>query len=732
MASSSEIKSAIKAEYLKCATDPVYFMKKYVKIQHPKKGTIPFKLYPFQEECIRDFKDNPKNIILKCRQMGISTLTAAYSLWLMVFHKDKSVLVIATKQDVAKNMVTKVRFANDNLPSWMKEREIENNRTSLRLSNGSQIKAVSASGDAGRSEALSLLIVDEAAFIDQISDIWTSVQSAMMHGGGNAIILSCVTDDTFVFTDKGIRQVKDFVNYELSGGYNVTPYNILGVNRLRTGNLIHNNGLVDTKKITTKSTDLECSFNHKLWAFSSKLNEFGWFRSDELTTDDYVSIQYGQNIWGNNDDISDFQPTVSSKIRIPFKPDTLSNELCYLIGLYISEGSTYKNVNSNGGSLTITCGDDISWVFDSLGLPWRSDDGMHYSVSCKNLLEFLEYLGFDLSHKSNRKDLTTKILSFSRDKIRWVLKGMFDGDGGCDSQSINYTSSSSILIDKTRMILNNFGILTSRYHYTKDQMNSYGGDIKTNHDVHRIEIYGKNSIKFHNLIGFNLDRKRVYFNDCIQQSTRHCNLNIIPNSVELVKTLFELSGETTHSIQKRHNIFLNSIVSKSTPCKSENVSQELVNQMFDLYGELLSDEDFEYWESIISHNIVWEKIKTITESKSLTYDFSLPDDFDDRWCHSVVYNGIVGHQTPNGMGNWFYRMWKDSEEGIQSFNTIKLHWSGHPEYDQVWRDDQDVLLGKQAAAQECDCLWGVSKVKVYDIVNKEEMYISLENLYEVL
>jgi len=154
--------------------------------------------------------------------------------------------------------------------------------------------------------------------------------------------------------------------------------------------------------------------------------------------------------------------------------------------------------------------------------------------------------------------------------------------------------------------------------------------------------------------------------------------------------------------------------------------------MFDLYGELLSDEDFEYWESIISHNIVWEKIKTITESKSLTYDFSLPDDFDDRWCHSVVYNGIVGHQTPNGMGNWFYRMWKDSEEGIQSFNTIKLHWSGHPEYDQVWRDDQDVLLGKQAAAQECDCLWGVSKVKVYDIVNKEEMYISLENLYEVL
>jgi phage terminase large subunit-like protein len=101
------------------------------------------------------------NIILKCRQMGISTLTAGYSLWLMTFHKDKSILVIATKQDVAKNMITKVRFMNDNLPSWLKIKETENNRTSLRLENGSFIKAVSASSDAGRSEALSLLIMDE-------------------------------------------------------------------------------------------------------------------------------------------------------------------------------------------------------------------------------------------------------------------------------------------------------------------------------------------------------------------------------------------------------------------------------------------------------------------------------------------------------------------------------------------------------------------------------------------
>lgn len=175
---------------MKCAADPAYFMKKYCKIQHPSRGTVDFKLYPFQEDCVREFRDNPKNIILKCRQMGISTLTAGYSIWLMTFHKDKSILVISKDQETAKNLVTKVRFANDNLPSWMKVKASEDNRTSLRLQNGSQIKAVSASGNSGRSFALSLLVVDEAAFIDNIHDIWTSVQPAMTHGGGNAIILS--------------------------------------------------------------------------------------------------------------------------------------------------------------------------------------------------------------------------------------------------------------------------------------------------------------------------------------------------------------------------------------------------------------------------------------------------------------------------------------------------------------------------------------------------------------
>ena len=94
----------IREEYKKCLVDPVYFMRKYVKIQHPIRGTIPFALYPFQASTLQDFATHDFNIVLKSRQMGISTLVAAYSLWLMVFHKDKNVMIISIKQEVSKKL----------------------------------------------------------------------------------------------------------------------------------------------------------------------------------------------------------------------------------------------------------------------------------------------------------------------------------------------------------------------------------------------------------------------------------------------------------------------------------------------------------------------------------------------------------------------------------------------------------------------------------------------------
>jgi len=147
-------------------------------------GLIAFNTYDFQTSLIDDFTDNRFTVILKARQLGISTITAAYVAWMMMFHRDKNVLVIATKFGTAANLVKKVKAIHRHLPDWLKIASIAiDNRTSFELTNGSQIKASSTSSDAGRSEALSLLVIDEAAHVDGLEELWTGLYPTLSTGG---------------------------------------------------------------------------------------------------------------------------------------------------------------------------------------------------------------------------------------------------------------------------------------------------------------------------------------------------------------------------------------------------------------------------------------------------------------------------------------------------------------------------------------------------------------------
>ena len=180
---SQNIKKIIAQEYIKCAKDPAYFMKKYCYIQHPTRGRILLNLYPVQSKVLHLFRDNQYIITLKSRQLGISTLSAAYSLWLMLFHKDKNVLALATTQATARNLVSKTMFMYDQLPKWLRLPAVEKNKLSLRLKNGSKITAKSSNTDAARSEAVSLLLIDEAAFVDNIEETFTAAQQTLATGG---------------------------------------------------------------------------------------------------------------------------------------------------------------------------------------------------------------------------------------------------------------------------------------------------------------------------------------------------------------------------------------------------------------------------------------------------------------------------------------------------------------------------------------------------------------------
>jgi hypothetical protein len=145
---------------------------------------IPFKTYDFQDDLLDKFRDHRFNVIVKARQLGISTICAGYIAWLLLFYREKNVLVMATKYSTASNMVKKVKYIVGNVPDWLKIATVKvDNKHSFELTNGSQIKAVATSEDAGRSEAVSLLVVDEAAHIDNMDSIWTALYPTISTGG---------------------------------------------------------------------------------------------------------------------------------------------------------------------------------------------------------------------------------------------------------------------------------------------------------------------------------------------------------------------------------------------------------------------------------------------------------------------------------------------------------------------------------------------------------------------
>ena len=178
-------------EFKRCASDPVHFISQYIKVTHPVRGLVPFRLYPFQERILSELQDNRFNILRKFRQAGCTTIAAAYSLWMIIFQKHKSVVILSKGDAESTEVLDRIKLMYDELPDFLKPGIIEDNKHTLKLKTNSVIKSRPSGKQSGRSLAGSFLIIDEAAFIENIDTIWAAVYP-IISTGGRAFVLSTV------------------------------------------------------------------------------------------------------------------------------------------------------------------------------------------------------------------------------------------------------------------------------------------------------------------------------------------------------------------------------------------------------------------------------------------------------------------------------------------------------------------------------------------------------------
>jgi len=178
-------------EFKRCKEDPAYFISNYIKVTHPVRGLVLFKLYPFQLDILNALESHRFNILRKFRQAGCTTISAAYSLWMAVFEKHKSIVILSKGDSESTEVLDRIKIMYDELPAFLKPKIVEDNKHTLKLSTGSVIKSRPSGKQSGRSLAGSFLIIDEAAFIDNIDTIWAAVYP-IISTGGRAFVLSTV------------------------------------------------------------------------------------------------------------------------------------------------------------------------------------------------------------------------------------------------------------------------------------------------------------------------------------------------------------------------------------------------------------------------------------------------------------------------------------------------------------------------------------------------------------
>jgi len=190
------------ADLAKCTADPLYFMENFMWIQHPTKGKIPFEAYDYQKRLVNAYWKNNSVIALLPRQSGKTTTAAGFLLWYAMFNSNVTILIAANKFRAATEIMDRIKFAYEELPDYIRAGVVTYNVQDIKFDNGSRIKSTTTTPDSGRGMSISLLYLDEFAFVKPriAEEFWTAM-APTLSTGGKCIITSTPNSDEDKFAE---------------------------------------------------------------------------------------------------------------------------------------------------------------------------------------------------------------------------------------------------------------------------------------------------------------------------------------------------------------------------------------------------------------------------------------------------------------------------------------------------------------------------------------------------
>lgn len=468
-----------------------------------------------------------------------------------------------------------------------------------------------------------------------------------LYGGTDAICyrglskvfnLWCVSPESLIITNNGIEEIGDTIENNgryvdgslttVTGEHNRDVFTRMG---LAKSTMYVRRTNVDMLKVTTQyQYNLRSSKDHQYMVLTSDGPQR--VKAEDLHDGMLLGIQYNQQQFGNYDAI-DFRTTIKVNSKSWVVPEKWNTDLAYIVGLLVSEGYFLNRDKTKVG----ICNNEIAEFINSLpcGLRLNLKIGKNkkdvvYRSNSKVFAEFVRWLNIDSG--ASKKSIPKQILKCSKEIIAAFLCGLFDGDGHSkrNDGSVGYSSSSRKLIDQLRVVLLNFGIL-STLSITKRQSRLMPGrktpsKLKTSY---QILLSTKDSTEFYDQIGFNIERKQLK-----QSSLPPTNFRLIDiiTTREIQRYLRSVSFSDFVRITGNRNW-------RQNVCKKQQVTIETFEKLYSALpdmsnNEFLHDRYNEYIGN--SYKMIWVPILNINEDgKSDTVDIEVPETGE------FVVNGIA-------------------------------------------------------------------------------------------
>ena len=468
--------------------------------------------------------------------------------------------------------------------------------------------------------------------LDQRIFLRCDVRFMSMYGTFSRGYGKCVSGDTMLFTDEGIKEIGEYFNYQNNDVETYYPTHAKVVNRY--GNLECSTlGLYNGRKNTIKLTDskgysITATPNHRVLVM--KLNgSVDFVKTEDIKIGDYLVINRKNNIWGNNNkveyknEIGAYVESLSqqsrSHLNIRVMPDGITPQLALIYGYLIGDGCmTSKNtiIFTNIGDEILDKFKNITQKYFNVDVKKRSGNNYDYEINDTYLRKYLEIIGFDYSRSYDKK-VPKSIMVASKDVVSAFLQGLFDTDGTVDNKIISLTTVSEKLAKQVHFLLLNFGIVSKLS--IKKTKSKFG-------KAYQIYISGNDVGIFKSEIGFGLKKKADKL-DKLCNKKHNTNTDIIPYQNELVKSVlnelnlhWSVSREFNHIISGECDLTYSKLDRLITLLNERGVTNNTLNELH-------------------TTHYFYSPVVNIEYTVSDTYDFHLPQ------THSFVSNGIISHNT---------------------------------------------------------------------------------------